>query len=297
MPQLTGLHIYPVKSMYRLTPESAQVEPWGLVGDRRWMLVDEHGSAVTQRKEPALGQYRAMPEPDGTLTVTAPDGARIEIPAPSSTLGDPLVEVHVFSSAFTATEAGKEAQIWFGERLGAVRLVHLDSPAESRPVNPEYGAPGDTVSMADGYPLLLTSTASLADLNALIAADHPGDDQQGAPLPMERFRPNLVVSGSEPWEEDGWRRIRIGEVTFRVVKPCGRCLVTTTDQESGERRGPEPLHALGRHRRFGKQLVFGQNLIPERPGDPDGALIGALHLGDEITVLESVPRPLPDQQG
>ncbi|WP_404814087.1 MOSC domain-containing protein [Kitasatospora fiedleri] len=122
--------------------------------------------------------------------------------------------------------------------------------------------------MADGFPLLLTTTASLDELNARIAADHPDDPRKGAALPMERFRPNLVVSGTAPWAEDGWRRIRVGGLEFRVAKPCGRCVVTTTDQETGERRGPEPLRALGRHHRFGQKLVFGQNLVPVRPPGP-----------------------------
>jgi uncharacterized protein YcbX len=113
---------------------------------------------------------------------------------------------------------------------------------------------------------------------------------------MERFRPNLVVSGTEAWAEDGWRRVRIGEVTFRVVKLCGRCVVTTLDQESGGRRGPEPLRALGRHHRFGQKLAFGQNLIPERPDGLAGDLIGSVRLGDEVTVLEEGPRPAPDSR-
>jgi len=294
MPQLTGLHIYPLKSAYRLSPESAQVEPWGLTGDRRWMLVDERGRAFTQRDEPTLGQLRVLPAPDGSLSITAADGARLEVAAPSTADGDPIVQAEVFGSVFTAAEAAKEAQLWFAERFGAVRLVHLDSPGTSRAVEPEYASPGDTVSMADGYPLLLTTTASLAELNTRIGADHPDDERKGAALPMERFRPNLVVDGTEAWAEDGWRRIRVGEVTFRVVKPCGRCVVTTTDQETGERRGPEPLLALGRHHRFGKKLAFGQNLIPERPEGVTGSLLGTVHLGDEVTVLEEGPRPSPD---
>lgn len=301
MPQLTGLHVYPLKSAYRLSPETAQVEPWGLTGDRRWMLVDERGRAVTQRDEPALGQFRTMPSPDGSLAITAPDGSRIEIAAPSVAGGDPLVVADVFGSLFAAAAAEQEAGRWFGEhfgerfrdRVGPVRLVHLDDPL-SRGVDPKYAGPGDTVSMADAYPLLLATTSSLTELNARIAEDHPGDERKGAALPMERFRPNLVVSGTEAWAEDGWRRIRIGEVAFRVVKPCGRCVITTTDQETGARRGPEPLRALGRHHRFGKSLAFGQHLIPERPESLVGSLVGTVRIGDELEVLEEGPRPTPD---
>ncbi|WP_369824218.1 MOSC domain-containing protein [Kitasatospora sp. Root187] len=284
MPQLTGLHIYPIKSTYRLSPESAQVEPWGLLGDRRWMLVDESGRAVTQRDEPALGQFRVLPSPDGSLTVTAPDGDRLEVAAPATANGDPEVKAEVFGTFFTTALAAPDVNDWFAGYFPGVRLVHLDNPL-SRPVDPGHAGPGDTVTMADGYPLLLTTTGSLEELNARIAEDHPDDELKAAALPMERFRPNLVVDGTAAWAEDGWRRVSIGELTFRVAKPCGRCLVTTTDQETGVRRGPEPLRALGRHHRIGQKLVFGQNLIPERPEGHTG-LIGTLHLGDELTVLE-----------
>ncbi|MFD8753993.1 MOSC domain-containing protein [Kitasatospora sp. NPDC059577] len=280
--QLTGLHVYPVKSMYRLSPDSADVHPWGLAGDRRWMLADATGRFVSQREDAALGQIRPALRPDGSLTLTAPDGSRIEVPAPAVAAGDPLADVEVWGTRFRAAEAPKEAHEWIAEHLGDYRLVHLDDP-RARPVDPEYGTPGDTVSMADGFPLLLTTTASLDRLNELIATEHPEED---GPLPMERFRPNAVVTGTEPWAEDGWRRIRIGGLTFKVVKPCGRCVITTTDQETGERRGKEPLRTLARHHRLLRKAAFGQNLIPERPSGVEGDVLGTLRLGDEVEVLE-----------
>jgi uncharacterized protein YcbX len=153
-------------------------------------------------------------------------------------------------------------------------LVHLDDPSRGRPVDPEYALPGETVTFADGFPLLLTTTASLDALDSLIAR---GDHAAEGPLPMDRFRPNVVIDGTAPWAKDGWRRIRIGEVVFRVPKPCGRCLITTTDQRTAE-RGREPLHTLARHRRSGSRVIFGQNLVPENRG--------TLRLGDALTVLE-----------
>ncbi|MFG3056517.1 MOSC domain-containing protein [Kitasatospora sp. NPDC048239] len=280
--QLTGLHVHPVKSMYRLSPADARVQPWGLAGDRRWMLADSTGRFVSQRENAALGQIRTGLSDDGTLTLTAPGGSRIEIPAPAVAAGDPIAEVEVWGTRFRAAEAVKEAHEWIAAHLGDYRLVHLDDP-RARPVDPGFARPGDTVSMADGFPLLLTATASLDALNALISAEHPEGHET---LPMDRFRPNVVVSGSEPWAEDGWRRIRIGELTFRVVKPCGRCVITTTDQESGERRGPEPLRTLARHHRLLKKAAFGQNLIPERPAGTEGDILGTLRLGDPVEVLE-----------
>ncbi|MBD0675228.1 MOSC domain-containing protein [Streptomyces sp. CBMA156] len=280
--QLTGLHVYPVKSMYRLSPDTAVVQPWGLAGDRHWMLADASGRFVSQRENSALSRIRAGLLPDGVLTLTAPDGSRIEVPAPAVASGDPLVEVEVWGTRFHVAEASKEAHQWIAEQLGDYRLVHLDNP-RARPVDPLYSEPGDTVSMADGFPLLLTTTASLDRLNELIAAENPDDPE---PLPMERFRPSVVIDGTEPWAEDTWRRIRIGSVTFKVVKPCGRCVITTTDQETGERRGKEPLRTLARHHRLLRKAAFGQNLIPERPAGVEGDALGTLRLGDEVEVLE-----------
>jgi uncharacterized protein len=141
-----------------------------------------------------------------------------------------------------------------------------------RPVDPQYGRNGDVVSFADGFPLLLTSTGSLGELGDWLAAD--GE----IPVPMTRFRPSVVVAGAPPWAEDGWLRIRIGAVRFRVAKPCGRCVVTTTDQVTGE-RGRQPLKLLGRRRRFGKELVFGQNLIPDSGG--------VIRIGDPVEILDA----------
>ncbi|MGA5823024.1 MOSC domain-containing protein [Kitasatospora sp. NPDC094028] len=280
--QLTGLHVYPVKSMYRLSPESADVQPWGLAGDRRWMLADPTGRFVSQRENTALGQIRPDLLPGGALRLTAPDGSRIEIAAPSVATGAPRADVEVWGDHFHAAEADEKAHAWIAEHLGDYRLIHLDDP-RARAIEPDFSEPGETVSMADGYPLLVTTTASRDRLNELIAAENPDGHE---PLPMERFRPSVVVSGTEPWAEDGWRRIRIGELTFKVVKPCGRCIITTTDQESGERRGKEPLRTLARHHRLLGKAAFGQNLIPERPAGVEGDVLGTLRLGDEVEVLE-----------
>jgi uncharacterized protein len=190
-----------------------------------------------------------------------------------------LLKVTVWRSTVLAAAAGDEADAWFSAYLAEpVRLVYLDDPTR-RAVDPEYGADGDTVSFADGFPLLLTSADSLDQLNQwLTAAGHQ-------PVPMNRFRPNAVVTGYPPWAEDRWRRIRIGPVSFRVAKPCGRCVVTTTDQTTGE-RGSQPLKMLAARRRFGKNLVFGQNLIPDSPGH--------IRVGDPIEIIlfrRNITRP------
>jgi uncharacterized protein YcbX len=234
------------------------------------MVVDDGGKVVTQRQRPRLALAAAELLPGGGVRLSAPGADPLTVPVP-----DPgeTVTVELFRDKVQVTPAAQAAHAWCGAYLGApARLVHLDDPATRRPVDPAYARPGETVSFADGYPLLLTATASLEALNSLIAR---GEHAAEGPLPMNRFRPNVVVDGTGAWEEDGWSRVTIGEVAFRVAKPSGRCVVTTTDQDSSV-RGREPLHTLGRHRRHGGKLLFGQNLVPLSRG--------TIRAGDPVTV-------------
>ncbi|MFG2129331.1 MOSC domain-containing protein [Streptomyces sp. NPDC048751] len=270
-PQLLSIHVHPVKAFRGLAPREAVVEPWGLAGDRRWALIDDGGKVVTQRQQPRLAPAAAELLPGGGLRLSAPglEPLTVDVPRPTGT-----TTVEIFRDKVEGVLADDAAHAWCSAYLGAdVRLVHMDDPATCRAVDPDYALPGETVSFADGYPLLLTTTASLDALNSLIAqGDHAGE----GPLPMNRFRPNVVVSGTEAWAEDGWSRVSIGEVAFRVAKMCGRCVVTTTDQGTAE-RGKEPLRTLGRHRLIDGKLVFGQNLVPlDR---------GTIRVGDPVTVL------------
>ncbi|GAA0399893.1 MOSC domain-containing protein [Streptomyces luteireticuli] len=274
IPVLTAVRRYPVKSMAGDAPGEAAVEPWGLAGDRRWMAVRPDGRFLTQRQLPRLALASARLLPGGGVRITGPGAGALEVPVP-----DPAergtVRVTLFRDGAEAVPAGPDADSWLSDYLGtSARLVHMDDPAVRRPVDPDYARPGDRVSFADGFPLLLTAQSSLDALNALISA---GDYAPEGPLPMNRFRPNVVVDGTDPWAEDGWRRIRLGEVAFRVAKPCGRCVVTTTDQRAGV-RGREPLHTLGRHRRRDGGVVFGQNLVPEHTG--------VLRVGDPFEILD-----------
>ena len=254
---LASLHIYPVKGCRAVDLDRAAVEPWGLAGDRRWLIVDADCQFITQRKHPALARVVITGGTGADITMSTDGYPSLRVAAPDDSAE--LLKVTVWRSTVLAAAAGDEADAWFSAYLGEpVRLVYLDDPTR-RAVDPEYGAYGDTVSFADGYPLLLTSADSLDQLNQwLTDADHQ-------PVPMNRFRPNAVVTGYQPWAEDRWRRIKIGSVRFRVAKPCARCVVTTTDQATGE-RGSQPLKMLAARRRFGKNLVFGQNLIPDSPG-------------------------------
>ncbi len=269
--RVQALHVHPVKSVAGTAPDEVAVEPWGLSGDRRWAVVDGEGTVITQRQQPRLALARARPLEGGGFEVSAPGMADLTVEVPER---GPLEPVALFGKKIETVVAAQAAADWFTAYLGVpASLVHLDDPAVRRPVDPQYALPGETVSLADGYPLLITTLASLDALNALIAlGNHPGE----GPLPMNRFRPNVVVSGAEAWAEDGWERVAIGDAVFRGARECGRCVVTTTDQTTA-RRGKEPLQTLARHRRIGKSLAFGRLLVPLR--------LGTLRVGDEVRVL------------
>jgi uncharacterized protein YcbX len=277
---LTGLRRFPVKSCRGQELETAVVEPWGLAGDRRWMLIDEAGETVTAREHPELLLVHPRLRADGGLEVSAADHDDLVVRRPQP--GGRLVQVTVFGRApFGAAPAGQEADAWFGKVLGdPVRLVHAEDP-NRRQANPAYAGPGVPMHFGDAYPLLLTTEASLAALNELVAAGARADE---GPLPMVRFRPNLVVGGGVPWAEDGWLRLRVGEAEFRVVKGCDRCAIPTTDENTAVRR-KEPTYTLARHRRWDGAVWFGMNLVPLTPG-------ATLRVGDEVEVLDS--RPAPD---
>ncbi|MGW8686141.1 MOSC domain-containing protein [Streptomyces sp. NPDC055817] len=268
---LRSIHIHPLKSVRGHAPREAAVEPWGLAGDRRWVLIDASGKVVTQRQHPRLALASAeTPDGDG-LRMSAPGRTPLTVPVPRPA---GTTTVNIFGDKVESVLADDAAHAWWSAYLEAdVRLLHLDDPATRRPIDPEYAKPGETVSFADGYPLLLTTLSSLDALNSLIAQ---GDHADEGPLPMDRFRPNVVVDGTAPWAEDDWSRIAIGAVTFRITKKSGRCVVTTTNQSTSE-RGKEPLRTLARHRRFGDQLCFGTNLVPETTG--------TVRIGDAITIL------------
>jgi uncharacterized protein YcbX len=274
---LTTIYRYPVKSCRWDGLQQAEVEPWGLAGDRRWMLVDDEGAVVTAREHRRL--LLVTPRLDGTaLQLHAPGHPSLTVKVPEGE----LAPVSVWSSQLDATPAAPDAHAWFSEVAGiSLRLVYLDDPLRRRP-NPRFSEAGDRVSFADGYPLLLGSEASLASLNRWIAE---GPRASEGPLPMTRFRPNVVVSGAAPWAEDGWRRLRIGNVTFRAVKGCDRCVLTMIDPET-LMTTKEPIATLARHRRWDGATWFAMNLIP------DGVAAGAtIRVGDPVEILEEVDAP------
>jgi uncharacterized protein YcbX len=268
MPDLVvdDLWIYPVRALRGYACRAADVATWGLAQDRRWMVVRPDGGFLTQRELPGMARIAATAE-EGALTL-ATEGLpalRVPIPMPAAERR----QVTVWKDRVPALDAGPEAAAWLSAALGlACGLVYLDDPG-ARPVDPAYARPRDRTLFSDGFPVLLANMASLDALNAALPQ----------PIGISRFRPNIIVTGAEAWAEDRWLRIRIGEVVFRVAKPCSRCAVTTVDQMTGERPDKtEPLRTLGRIRRTADGVMFGQNLIPDGPGRID--------IGDPVDILE-----------
>ena len=270
-PYLKSLHIYPIKSCHRVDLESAELEPWGLAGDRRWLVTDPEGVHRTQRELPRMALIRPAYSADGGLRLTAPGMPDLVLPQVSRGEGAEEATVSVWRFTGPAARAGLEADAWVTSFLGVPsRLVRMDDTSV-RPADPDYARAEDRVSFADGYPLLLASSASLAALGDWIV------EMGGEPVPMTRFRPNVVVEGTEPWAEDTWQQVRIGAQTFRVVKRCDRCVMTTVDPELGRFTGQQPLKALRKHRREDKAVYFAVNLIPDT--------VGALEVGAEFEVI------------
>jgi len=261
---LSGLFFYPVKSLRGISLERAPVDSRGIHFDRRWMVVDADGKFVTQRQYPRMVLVRTALTPGG-LRLSAPDMPDLDVTFEPEEASDTTVQV--WEDRCLARSAGAAPAKWLSRFLGIdCRLFFMPEQTE-RPVDPIYAGAEDRVGFADGFPFLLISQASLDDLNGRL-------DQA---LPMIRFRPNLVVAGCEPYAEDDWRRIRIGELTFRVAKPCSRCVIPTIDPETGE-KGVEPLRTLNRYRREGNKVLFGQNLLHDGTGE--------LKLGSTVEVLE-----------
>ena len=266
---VAALHIYPVKGLKGIDLQGARCTERGLEHDRRWMVVDPDGEFLSQREYPRMATiWTDIAE--GALTLSAPDMSEVDVPLdprPAATL-----RVRVWNSVCDAVPVSPYADAWLSEYLGLTcRLVYMPDSTR-RLSNPENAGEGKLVGFADGYAYLATTLASLADLNARLAR------RGAAAVPMNRFRPNLVVSGGEAFAEDRWKEVRVGTAVLRAAKPCGRCQVTTTDQATGEVTGPEPLATLGTFRhsdKFGE--MFGLNLVTVTPGE--------VRVGDRVDIV------------
>lgn len=266
---VSSLHLYPIKGCRGRVLTAAAIDALGIAGDRRLMLVDADDRFLSQREEPRLATIE--PEVDGpTLLVRHTGVAPLEVELEPE---GPTREVRVWRDTVTAADQGDTAASWFSAVLGyPVRLVHFGREAR-RPLDPEYTPREDAeTAFTDGYPLLGVMEESLADLNGRLAR----------PVPMSRFRPNVVVTAGAAWGEDAWHTITIGAMTFDAVKPCARCVVTTTDQATGERDGAqEPLRTLATFRTIPRLgAIFGQNLVPRGTG--------RIATGDAVRVVAEI---------
>ncbi len=264
--QVSALHIYPIKGCRARAVSTVEIDHLGLVGDRRLMLVDADGRFLSQRADPQLATI--APELDGhALTVTTGGASPLTLDLDAEGTAR---TVSIWSSIVTAIDQGDLAAAWFSEVVGrAVRLVWFTGPSH-RPIDPAFTPRADAeTAFTDGYPMLVVMERSLADLNGRLEAA----------VPMSRFRPNVVVNGGSPWCEDAWRGLTIGSLACDAVKPCARCVVTTTDQVTGAQHpAQEPLRTLAGFRRqqpFG--AIFGQNVVPRGPG--------TIAVGDAVTPL------------
>lgn len=250
MPILTEIYRYPVKSTRGELLPDCEVTPSGLPFDRNWMIADESGRMITGRTDPRLVQVLARTDAC-TLQLSAPGCEVLDVPL---TLFSQPMPASVWKDDFPAFCGANAADRWLSAFLGKpVRLLYAGEKSARRVrVQPDI-----PLGFADGFPLLLIGQGSLGELNRRIGRD----------LAMARFRPNLVVAGAEPFAEDGWKKIRIGEVVINIIKPCERCVFTTVDPQSGEKTpDQEPLRTLASFRKTPAGVLFGQNVIAENSG-------------------------------
>jgi len=266
--KLSEINIYPIKSLAGIRLESALVEDRGLQFDRRWMLVDEDRKFITQRVVPKMALVKMAV--DGSGLTASVNGDSFQVTNDQTTGETDVVDIFGISVAGVEFYP-KEVDDWFSLAIGSRCRLVLMPETTKRFVHPDAAVRKfqDTVSFADAYPFLLIGETSLADLNSRL----------DTPVPMNRFRPNFVVSGSEAFEEDTWKRIRIGSTEFHLVEPCARCVLTTVDQTTGEKEGKEPLKTLASYRTQNGNVLFGENLIAETAG-------GTVRAGDDVEVLE-----------
>jgi uncharacterized protein YcbX len=270
--RVASITIYPVKSMRGASVAQAHVELAGLRHDRRWMVVDSAGENITARTHHVMLSISARSDDAGGLTLEAQGMAPLDVPTPT---GPPDVKV-LLSRLPSAVSAGEAADAWLSGVLGeSVQLVWLDDPARRSVGISHGGHPGDPLSLADAGPLLLTTTASVQLLSDWIAAVDDDESAKVVPLSVTRFRPSVVIDGDlEPFAEDRWQRVVMGEVEYRFAEHCDRCVMTTIDPETLV-TGKEPTRTLAKHHSWDGKVWFGIRLIPMHTGQ--------LRVGDAVS--------------
>ena len=267
MLKLSEIYIYPIKSLGGIRLDATNITTRGLENDRRFMLVDENGRFLSQREYTQLAIFKTEIEGEYLKITHKKDGQTIKVNLSPSSQSIPI-QVTIWDDETTAIEVSQEASNWFTQALGIpTRLVYMHEESQ-RKVESNYALTGDEItSFSDGYPILIIGQSSLDDLN----------NRLENPVNINRFRPNLVFTDGEPFEEDAWHEFTVGDVRFFGVKPCARCIMTTIDQETGEKKGKEPLLTLNKYRKAGNRILFGQNVLISQ--------LGTVSIGDDVTVL------------
>ncbi|RXK61726.1 MOSC domain-containing protein [Lacibacter luteus] len=267
MLSISRLHVYPVKSLGGIELSSAKLTDRGIEHDRRWMLVGEDNRFLTQREFPKLALLRtAMHENELIISEKGNDAEKINLQLYPT--GSDLVSVQIWDDVCEAIEMSKEINEWFSNKLNmSCKMVYM--PVESkRKVDRNYALNNEITGFSDAFPVLMIGQASLNDLNSRLEV----------PVPMNRFRPNIVFTGGDPFEEDTMQHFQIGGIDFYAVKPCARCVVTTTDQETGA-TAKEPLKTLAGYRTANNKVYFGQNILYKNEGQ--------IKVGDELKVVQT----------
>jgi len=246
--KLSEIFIYPIKSLGGISVNSSNVEPRGLKYDRRFLLVDENNVFMTQRDFAEMALLKLSFDKNGFKVLNTKDGSYIILPFKSDS--KEIISVTIWDDFCNAVRVNQELDNWFSTVINKkCSLVYMPDD-EKRIVEKKYINEDHIVSFADAYPFLIIGQSSLDDLNSRLET----------PLPMNRFRPNFVFAGGKPYEEDNWKDFKIGNVKFKAVKPCARCLITTTNQETAERTN-EPLKTLSEYRKVDNKVLFGMNVI------------------------------------
>jgi uncharacterized protein YcbX len=262
--KLSEIWVYPVKALGGISLPSAKVLPKGLEYDRRWMLVDENATFLTQRNYPKLALFKSAFEKNHLIIYFEQD--HVEVPLIVNTTTG--MDARIWGDTVTTFEVSPIISDWFSERLDIQCKLVFFPEKNPRPVDPTYSLNQDQTSLSDGFPFLIIGQAALVDLNSRLEKS----------IPMNRFRPNFVFTGGEPFAEDRWKEFEIGTNRFAAVKPCGRCVVTTVDQDTAETKS-EPLRTLSAYRKRNGKVLFGQNVIAIDYGE--------VHVGDLIHVKDA----------
>ncbi|MCO5935167.1 MOSC domain-containing protein [Mucilaginibacter sp. RB4R14] len=266
MLSVSQLLIYPIKSLGGVALSTAQLTDRGLQHDRRWMLIDENNRFLSQREHAQLALFKIEVLSDALKVIFTADSTSVNIPF--IPLKQDLLDVSIWDDTCAGQLVSDVVDAWFTVKLGApTRLVYMPDETH-RATDPRYTTLGSIASFADAYPALLIGQASLDDLNSRLAQS----------LPMNRFRPNIVFEGGEPYSEDQMNHIRINDIDMFGVKLCARCVMTTIDQETTA-KSKEPLKTLAGYRRKGAKILFGQNLVFNSTG--------VISVGDELSVLST----------